>query len=36
MQILSRAERRVRQAVGDHHMITHSQVKHDQTSSSPG
>ena len=36
VQILSGPERRMRKAVGDHHMITNSQVEHDQTSSSPG
>ena len=35
-KILSRAERRVRQAVGDHHMITNRQMEHDQASSSSG
>jgi hypothetical protein len=36
MQALRRAERRMRQAVGDHHMITYRQVEHAQDSSSLG
>jgi hypothetical protein len=28
MQVLRRAERRMRQAVGDHYMITNRQVEH--------
>jgi hypothetical protein len=36
VQVLRRPERRVWQAMGDHHVITNCQVEQDQASSSPG